>query len=95
MGVTPLTTTPTQLEEARITISQTRGSHSPGRLLPGSAAGASIITSQMTGSCGTGGRVQSPGQTHHKHSKSIQQNRGNDERQTVTEAALRVQEEVG
>ena len=40
------------------------------------------------------GRVQSPGQTdHHKHSKSIQQNRGNDERQGVTEAALRVQGE--
>lgn len=35
-----------------------------------------------------------PRTDHHKHSKSIQQNRGNDERQTVTETALRVQGEV-
>lgn len=46
-GHTPLATTPAQVEEARVTISQARGSHSPGRLLSGSATGAPI-TSQMT-----------------------------------------------
>lgn len=39
VGITPLTTTPTQLEEARITISRTRGSYP----LAGSSLGLLLV----------------------------------------------------